>query len=199
MAQAALIDRASETDTVRQTVAAMFRYRELVRHLVAKDLKLKYRGSVLGFVWSLLNPLIMVAVYTIAFKYIIGVKTPKFVFYLLVGILAWNFFVNSLMMATGSIIDNPCADCHGSGIQNRTRTITVRIPPGVSDGQKIRLAGQGEAGLRGAPSGDLYVTVHVSQSVTRVIRGDKKADFSPEHDLAVQETLLRACGLPVRP
>ncbi|MBF6437506.1 molecular chaperone DnaJ [Nocardia cyriacigeorgica] len=64
---------------------------------------------------------------------------------------------------TGSIIDNPCVDCHGSGIQNRTRTITVRIPPGVADGQRIRLAGQGEAGLRGAPSGDLYVTVHVSQ------------------------------------
>ncbi|HEY5854923.1 MAG TPA: molecular chaperone DnaJ [Aldersonia sp.] len=62
---------------------------------------------------------------------------------------------------TGSIIDDPCTDCAGTGIQNRTRTITVRIPPGVGDGQKIRLAGQGEAGLRGAPSGDLYVTVHV--------------------------------------
>lgn len=62
---------------------------------------------------------------------------------------------------TGSIIDDPCADCTGTGIQNRTRTITVRIPPGVADGQKIRLPGQGEAGLRGAPSGDLYVTVHV--------------------------------------
>lgn len=62
---------------------------------------------------------------------------------------------------SGSLIDDPCADCRGTGIQNRTRTITVRVPPGVSDGQRIRLAGQGEAGLRGAPSGDLYVTVHV--------------------------------------
>ncbi|QKT13187.1 molecular chaperone DnaJ [Rhodococcus sp. W8901] len=62
---------------------------------------------------------------------------------------------------TGSIIDDPCADCHGNGVTNRTRTITVRVPSGVSDGQRIRLAGQGEAGLRGAPSGDLYVTVHV--------------------------------------
>jgi len=62
---------------------------------------------------------------------------------------------------TGSIIDDPCADCRGTGVQNRTRTITVRVPPGVSDGQKIRLAGQGEAGLRGAPSGDLFVTVRV--------------------------------------
>ncbi|MFI5781075.1 molecular chaperone DnaJ [Nocardia sp. NPDC051570] len=64
---------------------------------------------------------------------------------------------------TGSIIDDPCSDCRGTGIQNRTRTITVRIPPGVRDGQRIRLASQGEAGLRGAPAGDLFVTVHVSQ------------------------------------
>ncbi|GAB2648033.1 molecular chaperone DnaJ [Nocardia goodfellowii] len=73
---------------------------------------------------------------------------------------------------SGSIIDDPCVDCHGSGIQNRTRTITVRIPPGVSDGQRIRLAGQGEAGLRGAPSGDLFVTVHVSQDKVFGRNGD---------------------------
>jgi molecular chaperone DnaJ len=62
---------------------------------------------------------------------------------------------------SGSIIDDPCADCRGTGVQNRTRTITVRVPAGISDGQKVRLAGQGEAGLRGAPSGDLFVTVRV--------------------------------------
>ncbi|WP_067831017.1 molecular chaperone DnaJ [Nocardia inohanensis] len=73
---------------------------------------------------------------------------------------------------TGSIIDDPCPDCRGSGIQNRTRTITVRIPPGVRDGQRIRLAGQGEAGLRGAPPGDLYVTVHVSQDKVFGRNGD---------------------------
>jgi molecular chaperone DnaJ len=62
---------------------------------------------------------------------------------------------------SGSIIEHPCAECKGTGVATRTRTINVRIPPGVEDGQRIRLAGQGEAGLRGAPSGDLYVTVHV--------------------------------------
>ena len=62
---------------------------------------------------------------------------------------------------SGSIIEHPCDECRGSGVTTRTRTINVRIPPGVDDGQRIRLAGQGEAGLRGAPSGDLYVTVHV--------------------------------------
>jgi molecular chaperone DnaJ len=62
---------------------------------------------------------------------------------------------------SGSIIEDPCDECQGTGVTTRTRTINVRIPPGVEDGQRIRLAGQGEAGLRGAPSGDLYVTVHV--------------------------------------
>src|SRR5271166_474124 len=62
---------------------------------------------------------------------------------------------------SGSIIEHPCEECKGTGVTTRTRTINVRIPPGVEDGQRIRLAGQGEAGLRGAPSGDLYVTVHV--------------------------------------
>ncbi|MBO0864559.1 MAG: molecular chaperone DnaJ, partial [Mycobacterium sp.] len=62
---------------------------------------------------------------------------------------------------SGSLIEHPCDQCKGTGVTTRTRTINVRIPPGVEDGQRIRLAGQGEAGLRGAPSGDLYVTVHV--------------------------------------
>ena len=63
---------------------------------------------------------------------------------------------------TGSLVDDPCPDCRGTGATTRTRTITVRVPSGVDDGQRIRLAGQGEAGLRGAPAGDLFVTVHVN-------------------------------------
>src|SRR3984893_1238734 len=51
---------------------------------------------------------------------------------------------------TGSIIEHPCPECKGTGVATRTRTINVRIPPGVQDGQRIRLPGQGEAGLRGA-------------------------------------------------
>lgn len=73
---------------------------------------------------------------------------------------------------TGSIIDSPCSDCRGTGVQNRTRTITVRVPAGIKDGSKIRLAGQGEAGLRGAPSGDLFVTVHVRPDTVFGREGD---------------------------
>ena len=61
----------------------------------------------------------------------------------------------------GTKIDDPCSDCSGTGVTTRRRTITVRVPAGVVDGQKVRLAGQGEAGLRGRPAGDLFVTVHV--------------------------------------
>ncbi|ALA17135.1 MULTISPECIES: molecular chaperone DnaJ [unclassified Chelatococcus] len=57
----------------------------------------------------------------------------------------------------GEVIDDPCADCSGAGRVTRERTLSVNIPPGVEDGTRIRLAGEGEAGLRGGPSGDLYI------------------------------------------
>ncbi len=73
---------------------------------------------------------------------------------------------------TGSIVDHPCPDCTGTGVAVRTRTVNVKIPPGVADGQRIRLAGQGQAGMRGAPSGDLFVTVHVGADDVFTRTGD---------------------------
>jgi len=64
---------------------------------------------------------------------------------------------------TGRLIDDPCPECHGSGVTNQTRTITVRVPAGVRDGAKLRIAGKGTPGQRGGPAGDLYVTVHVGE------------------------------------
>ncbi|CAH0305905.1 molecular chaperone DnaJ [Roseomonas sp. CECT 9278] len=60
---------------------------------------------------------------------------------------------------SGRIIKNPCKVCQGAGRVQRERALNVTIPPGVEDGTRIRLAGEGEAGLRGAPAGDLYVDI----------------------------------------
>jgi molecular chaperone DnaJ len=61
----------------------------------------------------------------------------------------------------GLVVDDPCPTCHGSGRAASTRTLNVRIPAGVRDGQRIRLKGKGAPGERGGPAGDLFVTVHV--------------------------------------
>ncbi|CUI01290.1 molecular chaperone DnaJ [Leisingera aquaemixtae] len=62
----------------------------------------------------------------------------------------------------GQIIKNPCKSCHGHGRVEKDRSLSVNIPAGVETGTRIRLAGEGEAGLRGGPPGDLYIFVEVS-------------------------------------
>ncbi|MDP9276682.1 MAG: molecular chaperone DnaJ [Actinomycetota bacterium] len=65
---------------------------------------------------------------------------------------------------TGEVIEDPCETCGGSGLTRQTKRYRVNIPPGVQDGTRIRLAGKGEAGPRGGPAGDLYVTTRVTPS-----------------------------------
>jgi molecular chaperone DnaJ len=64
---------------------------------------------------------------------------------------------------TGQIITDPCGTCHGQGRTQEHKTLSVKVPPGVDNGDRIRLSGEGEAGDRGAPAGDLYVQISVKE------------------------------------
>lgn len=80
----------------------------------------------------------------------------------------------------GQIVKNPCHECHGAGRVEKDRTLSVTIPAGVESGTRIRLAGEGEAGLRGGPPGDLYIFVEVR-----------------EHAIFLRDGKTLACRVPV--
>ncbi len=63
----------------------------------------------------------------------------------------------------GEVIADPCPDCRGEGRVEKTKTLSINVPPGVDEGTRIRMSGEGEAGARGAPSGDLYIFLHVTK------------------------------------
>ncbi len=63
----------------------------------------------------------------------------------------------------GSVVSDPCTSCHGHGRVRDSKTLTVKIPAGVDEGDRVRLAGEGEAGLHGGPTGDLYVQVSIKK------------------------------------
>nr|WP_232475875.1 molecular chaperone DnaJ [Sphingomonas formosensis] len=66
-------------------------------------------------------------------------------------------------MGQGQTIADPCPSCRGEGRVDREKTLSVKIPPGVDEGTRIRMTGEGEAGARGAPAGDLYIFIHVAR------------------------------------
>jgi lipopolysaccharide transport system permease protein len=85
----------------------LWQYRELIRNLVERDLKVRYKSSLLGIAWSWLNPLLMMGVYTVLFTVLLrNDSIPHYPVYLLCGLLPWNFFSDSMVLATGSIVAN---------------------------------------------------------------------------------------------
>jgi molecular chaperone DnaJ len=64
---------------------------------------------------------------------------------------------------TGKMVKEPCPTCHGGGRVKQNKTLNVKIPAGVDEGDRIRLSGEGEAGVNGGPTGDLYVVVHLKE------------------------------------
>ncbi len=86
--------------------ADLIRYRELFSNLFRRDFQAKYKGSLLGVLWSLLNPLILLGVYLLVFGVIFpSPKTPHYPLYLLAGLACWIFFATSLQSAARSLID----------------------------------------------------------------------------------------------
>jgi ABC-2 type transport system permease protein len=91
---------------VRRTRAQTRVRYELLRNLVRKDLKVKYKGSTLGFTWSLANPLLLLAVYYVVFQVILPGRIPNFAVYLMSGLLIWNAFASAAMGASTSVVGN---------------------------------------------------------------------------------------------
>jgi ABC-2 type transport system permease protein len=87
-------------------VGHLWQYRELIGNLTRKELKVKYKNSVLGFVWSLLNPLMYLVVFSLVFNIISGTSVPYYGIFFLSGLLAWNLFSTALGEGTSSIVSN---------------------------------------------------------------------------------------------
>jgi ABC-type polysaccharide/polyol phosphate export permease len=87
-------------------MTGLLHYRELLWNLVGAELKVKYRGSALGFLWSLLNPLALIIVYSVAFQYLLRIQLEHFSVFLIAGLLPWSFFAGSAMASTISLMVN---------------------------------------------------------------------------------------------
>ena len=102
----------------------------------------------------------------------------------------------------GMVVDDPCPVCHGSGRGRSTKTMQVRIPAGVTDGQRIRLKGRGGAGENGGAAGDLYVTVHVRPHPIFGRKGDNLTLTAPvtftEAALGAEIEVPTLGGAPVK-
>lgn len=108
MAEAEVLVRTSEPPRMRvkERLGELFAHREVLVNLTRKELKVKYKSSVLGIVWSMLNPLLYLAVFYVVFTYFLPNDIPDFWAYLLSGLLAWTLFSTALAGATGSVVGN---------------------------------------------------------------------------------------------
>lgn len=86
------------------TLKEIYDYRQMIFSLVRKDLRGRYKGSVLGFLWTFINPLLQLAVYTIVFSYILPTAIDKYYLYLFVGLIPWIFFSSSINGGSSSIV-----------------------------------------------------------------------------------------------
>ncbi len=84
----------------------IFHYQDLIRNLVSRDFKTKYKRSYLGILWSLLNPLLIIIIYTLAFDYIMKIRVKDFPMFFMCGYLPWSYFSASLSLSLTSLSDS---------------------------------------------------------------------------------------------
>jgi ABC-2 type transport system permease protein len=103
-----VIERTSEPPHLRvgTRLRELALHREILANLIRKELKVKYVASVLGAIWSLLNPAVYLAVFTLVFRVFLDNRVPGYAVFLLSGLLAWNLFSVSVTSATRSVVDN---------------------------------------------------------------------------------------------
>src|SRR5262249_4220032 len=89
-----------------ERLGEIWRYRELLVAFTRTELKVKYKNSVLGFAWSMLNPALYLVVFYVVFQLILGSGIPSFPIFLLSGLLVWNLFSTGVSAATGSVVAN---------------------------------------------------------------------------------------------
>ena len=92
---------------MRTSLVELWQYRELLFNLTVRDLKVRYKNSVLGIAWSLLNPILMMLVFTVVYTVMIGQSNRRdYAALVLCGLLPWNFFSGSIMGGVGSVVNN---------------------------------------------------------------------------------------------
>lgn len=89
-----------------QRMRDVWRYRELLGNLVRKELKVKYKNSILGFLWTLLNPALQLVVYSFVFGVLFKVGMPLFAIFFICGLLPWTFFTSAVSGGAGSVVGN---------------------------------------------------------------------------------------------
>jgi len=157
-----------------ERLTRIWQYRELLVGMVRKELKVKYKNSVLGFAWSLVNPLLYLVVFYVAFQVILQNATPAFPLFLLSGLLVWNLFSTGLSGATGSIVGN-------AGIVNK-----VAFPREI-----LPLAAVGAALVNFCLQGLVFLAALV------VVRWDVAWEYIPLVPVALIGVLLLASALGI--
>ncbi|QAV21731.1 ABC transporter permease [Paenibacillus chitinolyticus] len=84
----------------------IYQYREMLRNMILKDLRTRYKGSALGFLWTFMNPLLMLGVYAAVFSFIMKADIPHFPLFILVALLPWNFFSQSISGGARSLVNH---------------------------------------------------------------------------------------------